>query len=98
MAQTLNIQSALVHLLQCTDDSDYVPLTSQLITIPAESTISQDFCATFSVLGDNIREDDETVSINVQVQDTTDIFEGQTSVTITILDDGDGELLLVHCL
>ena len=66
-----------------------MPLTSQLITIPAESAISQDFCAIFNVRGDNIREDNETLTISVQVQDTTDSFEGSTTVAITILDDGD---------
>ena len=76
------------------DEEDYVPLLNLPLTIPAGSVVGDSFCITFQARGDEIREPDQMLTINLQVENSLDAVSAPTSVTITILADQDSELEL----
>lgn len=73
--------------------SDFV-LKKTSLTIPSGTGIipsdTQEFCVNVTIMGDDLREPDETFMVVFTVV-LPDMFEGgANAVTITITDDGDG--------
>ena len=56
------------------------------------SAINENICTSVRVRGDQIRENNETFTVRFQASNPLDIIEGSNTLTVTILDDGDGEL------
>ena len=70
---------------------DFAPVVA-VLTIPSESSVagfsSSEFCVNVSVLGDEVRELNETFMVYFNAQ--PDIFRGPDRINFTILNDGDG--------
>lgn len=77
------------------DESDYVPLSDVIVSFPSNPTlpIGSTICQTISIIGDDIREDNETFTVVMAPEYDLDQIIGSSSVTITITDDGDGKLI-----
>ena len=73
----------------CADEDDYVPLVDHPLIIPAQSTAGNIQCTMYQVLGDDIREAEETFTISFGTENENDEISAVTMVTVTIPNDGD---------
>ena len=73
-------------------DNDYKPMMT-ILTIPQGTTldsfISSSYCVNVTIIGDDIRELNE--SFKVVFNAYPDVFQGADNMSITILNDGDGK-------
>lgn len=74
-----------------TDDSDYVPLSEVMVAFPAQPTLMEGevICHTVTIIGDDVMEGIETFMVVMTPENDLDDIIGSSSVTITILTDGD---------
>ena len=61
------------------------------LIFPSTSTVGVTSCVQYATNGDEIKEADETFTLSVTPVNSVDIIAGQAEVSITIMDDGDGE-------
>ena len=66
-----------------------------MLTIPSSTSVGINQCQSVTIVGDNIRESDEMFQILVTPVNPEDSITGPDTVTVTILDDGDGKSRLV---
>ncbi len=67
-----------------------MPLVDKLLVIPSGSGLdSTPVCETVEIIGDDIREDNETFTITFGVVNALDMLVEDSTVTVTIQDNGD---------
>lgn len=78
----------------CADEDDYTSLSGEIVRFPADSDLplNTTTCQTVSITGDDIREKNETFTVMVTPEHDFDKVIGIQNLTITIQDDGDGNL------
>lgn len=78
------------------DENDYTPLSGEIVTFPADPDLplGSTACQTVSIIGDDIREENETFIVIISPQNDMDNVIGMENMTITIQDDGDGKFKL----
>ena len=62
-----------------------------MVTFPSTSVVGDTVCQQYTIIGDDVREADETFTISVTAVNSVDIITGQNEISVTIMDDGDGE-------
>lgn len=80
------------------DASDFVELTDQPFIVPSTTLVNQDVCFELSIIGDEIREGDETFTVTVAVANSNDFIVGSNIATITIQEDSDGMTNIIECI
>ena len=75
--------------------NDFEPLDNLILTIPSSTSVGVEQCQSVTIVGDNIRESDEMFQVLVTPVNSEDSITGPDTVTVTILDDGDGKSWLV---
>ena len=80
-------------LMNCADESDYVPLLDVILGFPADPFLSEGstVCQTVSVIGDDVMEADETFTIVATPVMNIDVIIGPATVTIAIANGDDGK-------
>lgn len=64
---------------------------TQTIAFPSTSSLNDTSCTQYTILGDDIKEQEETFRVSVTAVSSVDIVSGDSEISITILPDGDGE-------
>ena len=79
------------------DENDYVPLLGETVRFPANSDLplGTTTCQNVSIIGDDIREENETFTVIVTPENNLDKVNGIQNITITIQDDGDGNSISI---
>ena len=67
-----------------------------MVTFPSTSEVGDTVCQRYTIIGDDVKEADETFTVSVSPVNSIDIIDGADQVTVTIPDDGDCELGLAH--
>ena len=62
-----------------------------MLTFPATSEVGDTVCQQYTIIGDHVKEADETFTISVTAVNSVDIITNQEVISVTITDDGDGE-------
>ena len=62
----------------------------QTIVFPSDSTVGSEQCVEYQTIGDDIRELDETFTVNLVGENMRDNITGAAEVSVTIQDDMDG--------
>ena len=70
--------------------ADYHELTDVLLTIPSGSSAGFIVCTVVAVIGDLVKENNETFIIEVKTLNSNDIISTYQQ-HVTIMDDGDGK-------
>jgi len=83
-------QHNFVSLCLHVGSDDFTPLEPTALTFPATSEVGDTVCQQYTIIGDNVREADETFTISVTAVNSVDIITNQEVVSVTITDDGDG--------
>ena len=66
-------------------------LVDQILSIPSGSDVgSPSVCQMIEITGDDFMEENETFTVMFSVVDPLDVLDGANTVTVTIVDDGDG--------
>ena len=68
-----------------------------MIIIPNATTVGEAVCTNITILGDDIKEGNETFTITVLVI-SPDSIRGPNTTTITIVDDGDCKYCIYYML
>ena len=68
-----------------------------MLIIPFSSSVGVDRCQSVTIVGDNIRESDEMFQVLATPVNAKDSIIGPDTVTVTIVDDGDGKSQLASC-
>ena len=68
-----------------------------MLIIPSSSSVGVDRCQSVTIVGDNIRESDEMFQVLATPVNAKDSIVGPDTVTVTIVDDGDGKSQLASC-
>ena len=68
-----------------------------MLIIPSSSSVGVDWCQSVTIVGDNIRESDEMFQVLATPVNAKDSIIGPDTVTVTIVDDGDGKPQLASC-
>ena len=63
-----------------------------MLTFPSTSVVGDTVCQQYTIIGDDVKEADETFTVSVTPANSIDIIDGADQVTVTITDDGDREL------
>ena len=82
-----------MHLHFCAGTSDFVPLIDQMLVL---TTVGEAVCQSITIVGDDQMEEDEMFTVTVVPNNPLDTIVSDT-VTVTILDDGDGTLHVCKC-
>ena len=75
------------------DSEDFTPSDPQIITFPSTAIVTDMMCVDYDVVGDDYREVDDTLTIDLAAENPVDVINGASQVSVTILDDGDGEFM-----
>ena len=67
--------------------SDFSQLTNEVLSLPSTTAVSTAVCRDIAVTADMIVEENEIFTISVQTSNPNDVILGQTTATITIVDD-----------
>lgn len=87
-------------LLQCltvfwdifiTAENDFSPQDTQTVTFPSGSSVGSTACAEYTIIDDDLKEATESFQLSVTAVNSIDIIRGESEVTVSIVDDGDGE-------
>ena len=70
-------------------------LDNLILIIPSSTSVGGEQCQSVTIVGDNIRESDEMFQVLVTPVNPEDSITGPDTVTVTVLDDGDGKSQLV---
>ena len=73
---------------------DFSPQTPVVVTFNSNSVVGSTVCATYTIIGDNFREEDESFVVLVTPVNGVDLITGADQVSVTIEDDGDCEFQL----
>jgi len=63
-----------------------------VVTLLSTSVVGDTVCQQYTIIGDDVKEADETFTVSVSPVNSIDIIDGADQVTVTIPDDGDCEL------
>ena len=66
--------------------------TNLTLTIPSSTAVGNSVCHQITIIGDDIVEGNETLTIAIRVANSKDVINGGDIVTVTILDN-DGRWL-----
>ena len=72
------------------DGVDY-EINQTSITIPNGTLEDEEYCITITIIGDDQMESNEVFEVTFTPQNEVDVFNGPPTVSITIMDDGDGK-------
>ena len=67
--------------------NDFSQLTNEVLSLPLTTAVSTAVCRDIAVTTDMIVEENEIFTISVQTSNPNDVILGQTTATITIVDD-----------
>lgn len=82
--------SVIERIMIIADARDFVVLTDEPFTVLSTTPLNQDVCFELSIIGDEIREGDETFTVSVAVGNSNDFIVGSNTATVTIQEDSDG--------
>ena len=80
------IERTFILFLYPADNSDFEPLSNQILTILPTTPFGSPVCQQITIIGDNVDEDDETFTITTSVTSPNTITFPSTA-TVTIVDD-----------
>ncbi len=63
------------------------------VTIPAGSGLGPGVCLFLKITGDDVREDTESFFVTFRTMNSLDALVGGSTITVNILDNGDGACL-----
>lgn len=61
------------------------------MTFPPGSSVGSTACAEYIIIDDNLKEATEAFDLSVTGVNSIDMISGESEVTVSIMDDGDGE-------
>lgn len=74
------------------ENDDFILPSSQSIVFPSSAAVNDEMCLQFQILGDDLREDNETFTVLLESENQLDIIVGDISqIPVTILNDQDRE-------
>ena len=71
------------------DSEDFTPSDPQTITFPSTAMVNDENCVDYQIVGDDFKELDETLTIDLVGENPVDMIAGDSQVTVTIEDDQD---------
>ena len=75
---------------------DFTPTTPQTIMFESDSVVNEMRCVEYDIIGDDFKELDEILRIDLFGDDPVDVIAGAAQVSITIEDDQDCKCLFLH--
>ena len=87
---SLSKPAAIFHILIAAED-DFSPQSTLTITFPPGSSVGITLCAEYKIIGDDLKEEKEEFRVSVTAVNSLDDITGGSEVTLSIVDDGDGE-------
>ena len=97
MSFLLYIHHLIIITFLIAAEDDFGPQVTLTITFSSTSSISDTSCATYTITGDDLKEEDESFSLSVTAINDVDIIDGDATIFITIEDDGDGMYMCGIC-
>ena len=70
---------------------DFSPQSTQTVTFPPGSSVGNTACAEYTIIDDDLKEEKEEFRVSVTAVNSLDVIDGGSEVTLSIVDDGDGE-------
>ena len=64
--------------------NDFEPLDTLMLTFPSSTSVGVNQCQSVTIVGDNIRENDEMFQVLVTPADSDDMVTGSSTFNITI--------------
>ena len=89
------IDVLLLSLVYIASD-DFTPTTPQTIMFESDSVVNEIRCVEYDIIGDDFKELDEILRIDLLGDDPVDVIAGAAQVSITIEDDQDCKCLFLH--
>ena len=74
---------------QHADSQDITPSGSQSLVFPSDSVVGDTMCVTYEIVGDKLKEADETLTVTLEQENLDDSISNTRQISITIEDDGD---------
>ena len=74
---------------QHADSQDITPSGSQSLVFPSDSVVGGTRCVTYEIVGDEFKEEDETLTVTLEQENMDDTISNTRQISITIEDDGD---------
>ena len=62
-----------------------------MVTFPSTSVEGDTVCQQYTIIGDDVMEEDETFTVSVSAVNSIDIIDGTDQVTVIINDDEGGK-------
>ena len=87
------MQDYVIYNTYVADSEDFTPSDPQMITFPSTAIVTDTMCVDYDIVGDDYREVDDTLTIDLAAENPVDVINGASQVSVTILDDGDGEFM-----
>ena len=72
-------------------EADFSPQSTQTVTFLPGSSVGSTTCAEYTIIGDDLKEEKEEFRVSVTAVNSLDGITGGSEVTLSIVDDGDGE-------
>ena len=72
-------------------------LVDTVVVFPATSVVGDSVCQQYTIVGDDVKEEDERFIVSVQAVNSIDTIDGLNYASVTVLDDGDCELHIGQC-
>ena len=72
-------------------EDDFSPLTDLTITFTSNSVVNSSSCVQYTIIGDDVKEGAESFRVSVTADNNVDLILGDTTVDISIQDNGDGD-------
>ena len=74
------------------ESDDFILPSSQSIIFPSSAVVNDEMCLQFQIIGDDLREDNETFTVLLESENRLDMIVGDiTQIPVTILNDQDRE-------
>ena len=74
------------------ENDDFILPSSQSIIFPSSAVVNDEMCLQFQIIGDDLREDNETFTVLLESENQLDMIVGDiTQIPVTILNDQDRE-------
>lgn len=72
-------------------------LVDTVVVFPATSVVGDSVCQQYTIVGDDVKEEDERFIVSIQAVNSIDVIDGLNYASVTVLDDGDCELHIDQC-